>query len=402
MGGFLLDLIIDDEFQVLIPPLSSNEYQTLEENILKDGCRDPLVIWDGILVDGHNRYTICTKHNFKFNTVEKSFDSQNDVCLWIIRNQLGKRNLPHFARAELGVKLKHFFQEKGLENKRNAGKLHGISDMNSVKELSQNYAKLILESCIKIDAREEVAKLSGVSHDTISKVEKILEIASPEEIEKARSGEVSVNQMYSTIKRKEKEEQRDQHVKENIEKVKNGEHMSEIDGLFQTIVIDPPWDWGDENDNNQFGRAKPDYATMSFEEILNSPVIRLADENCHLYLWITNRSLQKGFELIEALGFRYITCLTWVKPSFGMGNYFRGITEQVLFAIKGSMQLKRHDVGTHFEAPRREKHSGKPNEVYDLIESCSYGPYLEIFSRHQRDGWIIWGPMPNVNDFKTK
>jgi N6-adenosine-specific RNA methylase IME4 len=391
LGGFLLDLIIDDEFQVLIPSLSSHEYQILKENILKGGCRDPLVLWNKILIDGYNRYKICTEHNLKFNVVEKPFDSRNDVYIWIIQNQLGRRNLPHFARAELGVKLKHFFQEKGLENKRHAGKLYGISDLNSIKKLLPNSAKPILDSGIKINAREEVAKIAGVGHDTISKVEKILEIASPEEIEKARSWEVSVNQMYSTIKRKEKEEQRDQHVKENIEKVKNGKPMGEIDSLFQTIVIDPPWDWRDENDNNQFGRAKPDYATMPFEEILNSPVIRFADENCHLYLWITNRSLPKGFELIEAWGFRYITCLTWVKPSFGMGNYFRGSTEQVLFAIKRNMPIKRHDVGTHFEAPRGEKHSDKPNKVYDLIESCSYGPYLEIFSRHQRDGWIMWG-----------
>jgi transcriptional regulator with XRE-family HTH domain len=349
-----MDLIIDNEFQKLIPTLSSNEYQTLEENIMKDGCKDPLVLWSGILVDGHNRYTICTKHNLKFNVVEKPFNSRNDVYIWIIQNQLGRRNLPHFARAELGVKLKHFFQEKGLENKKNAGKLHCISDMNSVKELSQNSAKPILHSGTKRDAREEVAKLSGVSHDTISKVEKILEIASPEEIEKARAGEVSVNQIYSTIKRKEKEEQRNQHVNENIEKIRNGKPMNEIDGLFQTIVIDPPWDWGDENDINQFGRAKPDYATIPLENLLKYPVAKFADENCHLYLWITNRSLPKGFELIEAWGFRYITCLTWVKSSVGIGNYFRGSTEQVLFAIKGNMPLKRHDVGTYFEAPRGE------------------------------------------------
>ena len=99
--------------------------------------------------------------------------------------------------------------------------------MNSVKELSQNSAKPILDRCTKIDAREEVAKLSGVSHDTISKVEKILKMASPEEIEKARTGEVSVNQMYSTIKRKEREEQRNQHVNDNVEKIKNGTPMGE-------------------------------------------------------------------------------------------------------------------------------------------------------------------------------
>jgi hypothetical protein len=103
------------------------------------------------LVDGHNRHTICTKHNLQFNVVEMPFDSRNDVCIWIIQNQLGRRNLPHFARAELGVKLKHFFQEKGLENKKTAGKLHGISDINSVKELSQNSAKPILDSCTNKD-----------------------------------------------------------------------------------------------------------------------------------------------------------------------------------------------------------------------------------------------------------
>jgi len=162
-----LDLIIDNEFQVLIPQLADQEYQMLEENILKDGCRDPLVAWNGIIVDGHNRYKICTKHNLKFNVVEKSFESQNDACIWILQNQLGRRNIPLFVRAELGMKLKQFFKEKGLENKQNAGKLHGISDMNSVKEISQNSAKPILESCNKIDAREEVAKLSGVSHDTV-------------------------------------------------------------------------------------------------------------------------------------------------------------------------------------------------------------------------------------------
>ena len=76
LGGFLLDIVIDDEFQVLIPQLSVDEFKILEENIRKDGCRDPLVVWNGILVDGHNRYKICTKHNLEFNVVEKYFESK--------------------------------------------------------------------------------------------------------------------------------------------------------------------------------------------------------------------------------------------------------------------------------------------------------------------------------------
>lgn len=163
-------------------------------------------------------------------------------------------------------------------------------------------------------------------------------------------------------------------------------------GRFAAIVIDPPWDWGDEGDVDQLGRARPTYATMPFDDLLALPVGERADDDAHLYLWITNRSLPKGFALIEAWGFRYITCLTWVKPSFGMGNYFRGQTEHVLFGVKGSQALKRKDVGTSFSAQRGPRgHSSKPVEFYDLVESCSPGPYLEVFARGERDGWVSWG-----------
>jgi len=163
------------------------------------------------------------------------------------------------------------------------------------------------------------------------------------------------------------------------------------DCKYQTIVIDPPWDWGDEGDVNQFGRARPPYPTMSFEEIAALGVSDLAAENAHLYLWITNRSLPKGFGLLQKWGFRYITVLTWVKPSFGMGNYFRGTTEHVLFGVRGSLPLLRHDVGTHFTAERPGQHSAKPDAFYELVETCSPGPRLEMFARKKRNGWTVWG-----------
>jgi N6-adenosine-specific RNA methylase IME4 len=130
---------------------------------------------------------------------------------------------------------------------------------------------------------------------------------------------------------------------------------------------------------------------MSIEQIEALPISDLADKNAHIYLWITNRSLSKGFRLLEAWGFRYVTCLTWIKPSFGMGNYFRGSTEHVLFGVRGSLPLLRADVGTHFAAPRPGEHSSKPDAFYKLVESCSPGPWLEMFSRQQRPGWTTWG-----------
>lgn len=199
------------------------------------------------------------------------------------------------------------------------------------------------------------------------------------------------NAAYQQIKRAEKEAKQEERRAENKKKIETLATPLDAQGLFQTIVIDPPWDWGDEGDVNQFGRAKPEYSTMPFADIKALPINKIADANCHLYLWVTNRSLPKAFALIDAWGFRYITCLTWCKPSIGMGNYFRGSTEQVLFAVKGSQPLKRHDVGTYFNAPRGDKHSAKPDEFYQLVESCSYAPFIDIFGRKERDGWSVWG-----------
>lgn len=246
--------------------------------------------------------------------------------------------------------------------------------------------------------KAEVIAESGFTKDQVNRFETLAQNTELVEKAKAEAREnddiVSrslVLHMVKEQKRAEKEEQREERRQENAEKI---EHLStpfDAQGLFQTIVIDPPWDWSDEGDVNQFGRAKPDYHTMSIDEIAALPVDKIADQNCHLYLWVTNRSLPKAFKLIETWNFRYITCLTWVKPSIGMGNYFRGSTEQVLFAVKGSQPLKRKDVGTHFEAPRGKLHSEKPDEFYSLVESCSYAPYIDIFGRKERDGWKVYG-----------
>ena len=202
---------------------------------------------------------------------------------------------------------------------------------------------------------------------------------------------MSVNEAYTRLKRAEKEKRQEEIRLQNSKLVEQVDPIVSIDGRYQTIVVDPPWDWGDEGDVNQLGRAKPEYSTMSFDELMDFPIANKAAENCHIYLWITNRSLPKGFELLNKWGFRYITALTWCKPSFGMGNYFRGSTEHILFGIKGSLELLRKNVGTWFEAPRGSKHSEKPKEFYTLVESCSPGPWLEVFARKERPGWVTWG-----------
>lgn len=372
----MTELIIDSEFKELMPPLPREKRDRLEENVLQFGIQDALKTWNGILIDGHNRYEIAKTHGLAFATSEMQFNSRDDVKLWIVNNQFGRRDLSTYERSVLALKIKPVIAKLAKEKE---------------SERKTTFQKSEKSSLPTVNTTKEIAKAAGVSHDTIAKVEKIEQHAAPEIKAALKSGDLSINQAYKEIKRAEKAQRQEEHRAENVAKVETLATPLDAKGLFQTIVIDPPWDWGDEGDVNQFGRAKPEYSTMPFDDIKNLPVSKIADTNCHLYLWVTNRSLPKAFALIDAWGFRYITCLTWVKPSIGMGNYFRGSTEQILFAVKGSQPLRRHDVGTHFTAPRGSQHSSKPDEFYSLVESCSYPPFIDIFGRTERDGWSVWG-----------
>lgn len=148
-------------------------------------------------------------------------------------------------------------------------------------------------------------------------------------------------------------------------------------GGFSVVVIDPPWDVSDEGDVNPFGRANPDYHTMPFAEMLKLPIKNVAADDCHLYLWITNRSLPKGFALIEKWGFRYVSCITWAKvtaagkPAIGLGKYFRRSTEHVLIAARGPQAPAVPLSEAFWFAAQRGKHghSSKPAEIYQIIES---------------------------------
>ena len=373
-----MKLQIDKELKSLIPPLMDDEYKQLKESIKKEGCREPLTLWGRVIVDGYNRYNICKKNNIKFKTVNRKFKDRNEVVIWMIDNQLGRRNVSRYNRTILALKKESILRPIAEERQK---RKPTFVFQNSEKQKPINITK-------------HIAKIAKVSHDTVAKV-KFIEQKAPKEIKKKLSkGEETINKAYITLKRAEREEKREQERKEDKKKAKKIKSPEELfkEVKFTTIDIDPPWDWGDEGDVNQLGRAKPNYNTMSLEDLKKLPINNLTKKDAHIYLWITNRSLPKGFELLKEWGFRYIVCLTWCKPSFGMGNYFRGSTEHILFGVKGSLPLKRKNVGTWFMAKRgKGGHSSKPEEFCKLVESCSPGLYLDYFSRTKRKNWYSYG-----------
>ncbi len=155
---------------------------------------------------------------------------------------------------------------------------------------------------------------------------------------------------------------------------------------YRTILADPPWQ---KNQQGTWG-ASEHYPLMSLERIKALPVADLAEDNAHLYLWVTNSTLRDGYDVMEAWNFVPRSPLTWIKPRLGLGQYLRNMTEHLLFGTRGHAPVKFKGQPTWMFAVA-QNHSHKPEEFFPLIERLSDGPYLELFARRPQSGWDAWG-----------
>jgi len=183
------------------------------------------------------------------------------------------------------------------------------------------------------------------------------------------------------------------------------EFISEIQqNDYKTILADPPWRF-----QNRTGKMAPEhkrlnrYPTLLLDEIKEIPIHLVASKNSHLYLWVPNALLKEGLEVMEAWGFKYKSNLIWHKirkdggpDGRGVGFYFRNTTEIILFGTRGSMRtLQPGRRQVNIIRTQKQEHSRKPDELYNIIESCSPGPYLEIFARGKREKWDVFGNQAN-------
>ncbi len=169
---------------------------------------------------------------------------------------------------------------------------------------------------------------------------------------------------------------------------------------FSTVLVDPPWQF-----TNRTGKMAPEhrrlsrYSTMNLTDILELSIARLANSTAHLYLWVPNALVAEGLEVMKRWGFTYKTNLIWFKirkdggpDRRGVGFYFRNVTELILFGMRGKNARTKQPGRTmpNLLSTRKREHSRKPDELYDLVEACSSGPYLELFARHPHPGWHQW------------
>jgi N6-adenosine-specific RNA methylase IME4 len=181
------------------------------------------------------------------------------------------------------------------------------------------------------------------------------------------------------------------------------------DQRFATVMADPPWRF-----QNRTGKIAPErkrlarYPTMKLDEICALPVAEHVEDRAHCYLWVPNALLPEGLQVLSAWGFQYKSNIIWHKirkdgssDGRGVGFYFRNVTEILLFGVRGknarTLAPGRRQVNLF--GTRKREHSRKPDEQYDIIESCSWGPYLELFGRGKRKNWTVWGNQAD-DDYK--
>lgn len=181
-----MSIKIDNEFRTLIPPLTAEEFSQLEANCLENGIQDSLKTWDGILIDGHNRYEIAEKHGLEYKTEEMEFSSRDDVKLWIIKNQLGRRNLSTYDRSVLALKLKPVIAE--------------MAKKNVLATQKNESASAYQKSDKQIVTNKEVGRIAEVSHDTIHKVDVIENSGNDDIKNKVRNKEMSIDKAYREVK----------------------------------------------------------------------------------------------------------------------------------------------------------------------------------------------------------
>jgi len=337
----------------IFPLMQGAEYEQLKSDIQANGLLESIYVdGESRVIDGRNRYRACLDTGIKPQF--KTWQGDNPLS-FIISKNLHRRHLSESQRAVVASKL--------------ANMAHG-GDYTSEQSANLRIAQI---------SQSQASEMLNVSARTVATV-KAIERDAPELISKIESGEITAHEAQKEIKLSQHKAK----VEAQKEQIKT---LTKLDGLYDVIVIDPPWEIkGDYDPDSR--RATPDYPMMNYTEIAD---IKLpASDNCILWLWVTNLDLHEGFHLVERWGFEYKNILTWAKDKFGLGVWMRGQTEHCLLAVKGKPLFTGESISTLLGAPT-SGHSIKPVAFYELVDKCCYGRKLDYFGGNERNGWDRYG-----------
>jgi N6-adenosine-specific RNA methylase IME4/ParB-like chromosome segregation protein Spo0J len=337
----------------LLDPLLPEERAALRADIEKRGVMVPVEKDEaGNVLDGHNRAEIAGELGIDYPEVVRTFKTEEEKREHVIKLNLARRHLDplRWGRA---FKLLCEVREIATGQGSSAAKRHS-------------------QSATVADLATELGVPPRTARDRMKQAEAFDALP---EAEKEK-----VRQRKSTVRGASRQNKKRQQAA-----AINAEPPPLPAGPFRVLVIDPPWEYASRGDDPTHRAGNP-YPSMTPDAIRALPVAALACDDAVLWLWATNAHLPLAFGLVEAWGFTYKTCLTWVKNKIGTGDWLRGQTEHCLLAVRGKPTVTLKGQSTALPAPAR-KHSEKPEEFYALVEALCPGSKVELFSRKKRKGW---------------
>lgn len=363
-------------YALIFPPMSKTDFDALAEDMRANGLRDPITLYGGKIVDGRNRYRACANLGIapRFDTFD---GSDEDALAFVISKNLARRHLNEAQRALV------------------ADSLSNLKDGQRADQAAQICAPV---------SQEAAAQKLNVSRRSVQTARVVKQTAAPEVVKAVEDGKLSLNAAAAIAKLPEHDQQKvmaDDRPDRAIKKVARDRRERELSDKqaalpskkYGVIYADPEWRFETYSENGKDRSAENHYPTSSTEAIMARGVNDIAAEDCVLFLWATVPMLPDALRVMAAWGFAYKSNFVWVKNQFGTGYWSRNKHELLLVGTKGAppapapgMQLS-----SIISADVR-RHSEKPEEAYELIESYFPNlPKIELNARGRRKGWDAWG-----------
>ena len=394
----------------LFPMMTEEESNSLAANIRAHGLREKIWLFQGKILDGRNRYRACQKAGVAPRFQEFT-GTEEEALQAVLSWNLERRHLNQGQKAMIALEVLPEFEaiakakqlEQAAKGAKGAefGSLGGRGNKNPLEvNLPQGGLEPVatapsLEPQIKQNptrspqARDIAAAAVGTSPSNVQRAKKIQE-RRPDLAAKVRTGEITLNQANTEIRREERIEK--------IAEIAQGNRQLEVVAdsplapeKFPVIYADPPWRYEHVKTDNR--AIENQYPTMALDEICDLPVAGIATPDAILFLWTTSPKLAESLSVVDAWGFTYRTCAVWVKDRIGMGYYFRQQHELLLVCTRGSIPVPPVEarVSSVIHGDRLE-HSAKPAVVAEIIEAMYPElPKVELFCRSPRPGWFVWG-----------
>lgn len=346
------------EIANIFPMMTDADLEQLKDDIVINGQLDPVTLYEGKILDGRNRWKVCTELGLVINYDQ--YQGDNPLSFVISKN-LHRRHLNPSQRAMIATDVKPLMEVEA--RKRQATHQAGNTYQLSAK----------VHEADKGRSDSKAGDLFGVSGRYVAEAEKIKEEA-PELVEQILNGELSITQ-----------------AKRKVVKQRTADKVDLPESKYRVVYADPPWQYGNTMPDD-FVEQRDHYRTMSMVELCELPIKTIVEDDAVLFLWVTSPILEDCFQLIKAWGFKYKASFVWDKVKHVMGHYNSVRHEFLLVCVRGSCQPDVKKLFDSVVSIERTEHSAKPGYFRELIDTIyPHGKRIELFARMRAEGWDVYG-----------